>query len=215
MKWFKLDSDFYKDPKVIECMIEKGKDAYVLWTVILGMLAERYEGNPKTKFQLSFSELRLFSRLKQNNLRSLLDYCHNKFGIMLEYSDNNVIIEYPKFLEKQQKYFHSGRQFDKFVSIDIDKDKDKEEDKKKIVVSDKPKPTYLVDKDYIDSLKTNTAYQGIDIDRELAKMDAWLSTPRGRGKKKTRGFIVNWLNRIDKPMDIQESLVLKELKSYE
>ena len=53
---------------------------------------------------------------------------------------------------------------------------------------------------FIIRLKENPAYQAINIDRELAKMDAWLSTPAGRGRKKTRRFIVNWLNRIDVPV---------------
>jgi len=54
------------------------------------------------------------------------------------------------------------------------------------------------DSDFISSLKTNPAYAGIDIDRELGKMDAWLLTKPGR--QKTRAFIVNWLNKIDKPL---------------
>jgi hypothetical protein len=56
----------------------------------------------------------------------------------------------------------------------------------------------LSDEDFLKSLKTNPAYQGIDIDRELAKMDAWIATKPG--KQKTRRFIVNWLNRIDRPV---------------
>ena len=56
------------------------------------------------------------------------------------------------------------------------------------------------DSDWLATLKTNPAYTGIDIEKELAKMDAWLSTPKGRGRKRTRGFVVNWLNKIDKPM---------------
>ena len=51
--------------------------------------------------------------------------------------------------------------------------------------------------DWISELKKLPAYEGIDIDRELSKMDAWLMTPRGKGKKKTKGFVVNWLNKID------------------
>lgn len=51
--------------------------------------------------------------------------------------------------------------------------------------------------DFISSLKENPAYKEIDIDKELSKMDAWLSTPAGKGRKKTARFIVNWLNRID------------------
>lgn len=58
----------------------------------------------------------------------------------------------------------------------------------------------LPDQDFFSSLKANPAFKGIDIDRELAKMDAWLLTPKARGRKKTKGFIVNWLNKIDKPI---------------
>lgn len=57
--------------------------------------------------------------------------------------------------------------------------------------------------EFLTKLKTNPAYSGIDIDRELAKMDAWLQTPKGKGRKKTRGFIVNWLNKVDVPVEGQ------------
>lgn len=50
---------------------------------------------------------------------------------------------------------------------------------------------------FISQLKENPAYKGIDIDRELSKMDAWFLTPKGKGRKKTKGFIVNWLNKCD------------------
>jgi hypothetical protein len=58
----------------------------------------------------------------------------------------------------------------------------------------------MSDDQFIDSLQGNAAYQGIDVKTELAKMDAWLMTPKARGRKKTRQFIVNWLNRVDKPV---------------
>jgi hypothetical protein len=57
----------------------------------------------------------------------------------------------------------------------------------------------LTDDEWLVShVRANPAYTHINIDQELGKMDAWLSTrPQ---KKKTRRFIVNWLNRIEKPM---------------
>ena len=54
------------------------------------------------------------------------------------------------------------------------------------------------DGSFIESLRSNPAYFHIDIVNELHKMDAWLSTRPGR--KKTKRFVVNWLNRIEKPM---------------
>jgi len=71
-----------------------------------------------------------------------------------------------------------------------DKDKDKDKDNN----SKKP----LSDEEFLKKLESNPAYKEIDIKRELDKMDAWLSTRPGR--KKTRRFIVNWLNKIDKPL---------------
>ncbi len=54
------------------------------------------------------------------------------------------------------------------------------------------------DREFITSLKNNPAYKHVDIEHELGKMDGWLSTRPGR--KKTRRFIVNWLNKIEKPI---------------
>lgn len=36
-------------------------------------------------------------------------------------------------------------------------------------------------------------YQGIDLDRELNKMKIWLGSSKGKDRKGTIGFIMNWL----------------------
>ena len=61
----------------------------------------------------------------------------------------------------------------------------------------KPSSAKEADAEFIESLKANPAYDGINIDRELGKMAAWLSTPNGKRRKMNRAFIVNWLNKID------------------
>lgn len=48
-------------------------------------------------------------------------------------------------------------------------------------------------------------YPGIDIEREVRKMQAWFLTPRGRKRKLTRTFVVNWLNKIDAPIVLPNS----------
>lgn len=52
--------------------------------------------------------------------------------------------------------------------------------------------------DFIADLKTNPAYAHIDIDRELAKANTWCDTNR---RQNTQRFFVNWLNRIDPPLN--------------
>ena len=57
--------------------------------------------------------------------------------------------------------------------------------------------------DFIQTLKANPAYKHINIENELAKMDAWLLVNKGR--QKTQRFIVNWLNKVDKVIPAQRS----------
>ena len=66
----------------------------------------------------------------------------------------------------------------------------------------KVRSVVLADDRFIVALKANPAYAGLDVDRELGKLDAWLLTPRGQGKQKTRQRIVNWLNRAERPVQI-------------
>lgn len=58
----------------------------------------------------------------------------------------------------------------------------------------------LSDDQFLMALRSNPAYKDLDIDREMGKLDAWLLTPKGRGKQKTRQRVVNWLNGADQPM---------------
>jgi hypothetical protein len=58
----------------------------------------------------------------------------------------------------------------------------------------------LTDDEWLQTkVRSNPAYTNLNIDQELGKMDAWLSTrPQ---KQKTRRFIINWLNRAEKPVN--------------
>lgn len=53
----------------------------------------------------------------------------------------------------------------------------------------------LSDEAFVEALRGNPAYQHFDVDIELGKLDAWLLSPRGHGKKKTRQRIITWLNK--------------------
>lgn len=51
--------------------------------------------------------------------------------------------------------------------------------------------------EFVEDLKR--IYDYIDIDMELKRIDAWLLNHPDR--KKTRRFVTNWLNRVEKPME--------------
>jgi len=59
------------------------------------------------------------------------------------------------------------------------------------------KPPY----DFLESLKKNPAYQHINFEIELAKMDAWFLIPKNAKRRKTPTFILNWLNKIEAPVN--------------
>ena len=60
-----------------------------------------------------------------------------------------------------------------------------------------------VTKDEVFLAEIKRHYPDIDIERELRKMQAWLMTPKGKGKCLNRQRIVNWLNRVDAPVNLQ------------
>ena len=64
---------------------------------------------------------------------------------------------------------------------------------------DKPKD----DGDFLTEIKP--LYPHCNIDLEINRMKAWLLTPKGRGRKLTKRFVVNWLNKIDAPISLNGS----------
>lgn len=59
----------------------------------------------------------------------------------------------------------------------------------------------LTDEEYFEVLKSNPAYKDIDIDREKNKCEVWCLTAN---KIFSRRRFVNWLNRAEKPMQIEK-----------
>ena len=58
-------------------------------------------------------------------------------------------------------------------------------------------PPKLADGEFIESLQSNPAYSGVDVNRELGKATAWCLANR---RNCTQRFFVQWLNRIDRAM---------------
>lgn len=81
------------------------------------------------------------------------------------------------------------------------KGREKEEEGNEISATAKPsRPTRkpaLSDDEWMQEMKNNSAYAGIDIDRLKGRLEAWCLT---KGLKPTRARLLNWLNREEKPM---------------
>ena len=57
------------------------------------------------------------------------------------------------------------------------------------------------DQQWMHQLVLLPAYAHVNMDVELAKMDAWLALPKNAGRKRTRSFVLKWLNKIEGPME--------------
>ena len=68
-----------------------------------------------------------------------------------------------------------------------------------IVASDKPKrpAAKKTDDDLLEEIRNNPAYQGIDLEVEIGKMQAWCKV---NNRLPTARRLINWLNRIDRPL---------------
>ena len=109
-----------------------------------------------------------------------------------------------------QKFIEVVPELDTECTLDVTQNRI---EKSRVEEEKSKKKLTLTDTEFISSLKENPAYKGIAIDTELSKMDAWLLTRPQR--KKTRSFIVNWLNKIDKPMEIKQPEIKKPIEKRE
>ena len=60
----------------------------------------------------------------------------------------------------------------------------------------RPRAPKFSDDEWMNEIKINPAYAGIDIERELGKCQAWCMT---KNKRMSRPRILNWLNGAEKP----------------
>jgi len=60
-----------------------------------------------------------------------------------------------------------------------------------------PPAPAISDVQWLGLLKADAAYEGIDVDREHAKMVRWCEANH---KKPSRRRFINWLNRVERPM---------------
>lgn len=63
------------------------------------------------------------------------------------------------------------------------------------------------DAEFWESLKISPAYRHVNFEVENSKMDIWLAQPKNKNRKKTRQFILNWLNKIERPVVGQPSML--------
>jgi hypothetical protein len=64
-----------------------------------------------------------------------------------------------------------------------------------------PKKVKQTDEEWL--AETKQAYHWVDWPTELTKMQTWLALPKNKGRKMTRDFITNWINKCPAPVQVK------------
>lgn len=62
----------------------------------------------------------------------------------------------------------------------------------------------LEHRDFIAELKADSFYAHVDFDMEIERMRRWLARPENKGRQFTERFMIRWLDKIDRPIEIEE-----------
>lgn len=209
MAWIESHQDLEEHPKILMLCNKTGwnLDEAIGKLHRLWWWALKYaEDGDLSKYEPSQFLVRLNSKLAPEKLYEVLQKANfiEKNGLLhdwLDYAGRYLTSKYRTANPKKLKEIFKKHK----TAFSQTKDRlksDNQDNLPNLNNQDKKKPQ-ISDSEFIQSLKTNPAYKGIDIDRELGKMDAWLLTSKGKGRQKTRRFILTWLNRIDKPVVTQ------------
>lgn len=165
--------------------------------------------------QLLYIKLILFAAETYNKIPKLIPTLMSALRMELEIGQFKSALEeiknnYPKF--KANKYFYYFDEFEHktnwlpsqqspsnrpaIAQHSIEK-KRKDKEKRR-----EEKPPKLSDLEFIETLKTDPIYKHIDFDFEFKKMTKWFLVNPNR--QKTRRFIVNWLNKVERPVEIKK-----------
>jgi hypothetical protein len=174
------------------------------------------------KAQLIYVKLLMLSAETQNKMPcepEILQTCFrdrtntDEFRLCLE----EIETSFPKL--KKHNGFYSFREWDKRHNQTYQKDirgisheypslvKNKNKKEEKDIREEKRDPQ-AQQSTFLESLKTNPAYNHINIDMEIGKMQAWLLLTRNKGRKMTDRFILNWLNKVDRPVNLPANRVV-------
>ena len=167
--------------------------------------------NGRGQLTLSWKYFLNKTRTKRKTSENILAFYRERSRIISEIFPECVKIKIPKFLEMSSNWVRRERRRpieapheapqEAPTTIEVRKKKENLESTINIARSvKKPARSSLTDKDFLSSLKEKFTW--VDFEMVMVKMDAWLLAHPGR--KKTRRFIVNWLNKIEKPIEIEQ-----------
>jgi phage replication O-like protein O len=177
-----------------------GREMRCLWVI----LRKTYGWHKKSDL-ISLSQFSEMTGLPRQVVCKVLKQLLSKRLIGVDKKDNSQINSYSFIKDFEQwEYCCRKRQLLSKKTITVVEKVNqvlskKRHTKESITKETIQKKVSLTDEQFLSSLKEKFTW--IDFDAVMVRMDAWLLAHPDR--KKTRRFIVNWLNKIEKPMEVQ------------
>lgn len=202
MKWFKHDSNAIKDEKIQLLMEEHGIVGYGIYFIICELCAEKIDKKLTPEIRIGWLFVEQLTHCRRSTIKRVLASSSTGGLLLWEPNEQLLICSIPNLLKRLDNWTRD-------LVVTTKQLPSKEEEVRSKELKNKKKETANAENDlvFFESLKTNQAYKHIDLNTELCKMDAWLSAHAGR--KKTKRFVLNWLNKIEVPLpteDIPDSL---------
>jgi hypothetical protein len=217
MQWFKHLTSSHEDPDISDAWDKFGPIGPLIFWVILEIYGREFSRlNGRGQLTLSWKYFLNKVRTKRKTSENILAFYRERSRILSEIFPECVKIKIPKFLEMSSNWVRREKRRPIEVPIKapkeaptkaptiieaINKKKNLEKDNYISRLVKKPTQVSITDEDFLSSLKEKFTW--VDFETVMVKMDAWLLAHPGR--KKTRRFIVNWLNKIEKPIGIEQA----------
>ena len=116
--------------------------------------------------------------------------------------------------DKSRPVNNGKQRLARLANAEAEAEADADTDKNKIAAKDKPSQPAprikLADQQWIEELRPDCIKQGIDLDAEIIKAKRWLL--KAPGRKFTQKYLINWLNRADKTIEVKTG---KRIMNYE
>jgi hypothetical protein len=213
MQWFRHLTCSHEDPDISDAWDKFGPIGPLMFWVILEIYGREFSRlNGRGQLTLSWKYFLNKVRTKRKTSENILSFYRERSRIISEIFPECVKIKIPKFLEMSSNWVRREKRrpieapteapIEALAAIEV-RNKKKNIENNIYIAGFVKKPTRasLTDEDFLSSLKEKFTW--VDFETVMVKMDAWLLAHPGR--KKTRRFIVNWLNKIEKPVEIEQT----------
>ncbi len=209
-RWFHLNQELNRDPEFREYAKKFGLGGVRFWLEALAIL-DRTDNFWDLRRGFDLGLLAGSCETKRHIIQGSYEHLRDINWLRVGVDPNQKLFIYaPKWVE------YNKRREDKGSKSDTTREQvrtyptptpsptpilKKEEEKR--TVSYKPKRTASREfEDWWEDLKNNPAYQHVNFEIELGKMQAWLKKPCNAKKKLTYQRVLNWLNKVEVSFDL-------------